>query len=67
MARILIDGGELFDVFVAHGVTREEIASMDLETVTQHVREMRTADPDLLALTDEEIARAILKYAREEA
>ena len=62
-----IDGGELFDLFTAHGTTRAEIASMDLATATRHVHEMRAEDVDDLGLTDEEIARAILKYAREEA
>ncbi|HUX78055.1 MAG TPA: hypothetical protein VMY40_15590 [Anaerolineae bacterium] len=59
-------GEYLFDQFVAHGVTRAEIARMDLKTLTQHIHEMRTAgaDVDDLALTDEEIARQILEFAR---
>jgi len=60
-------GAELFDLFAAHGVTTAEIAAMDVDTVTRHVAEMRQDEPDDLPLTNVEIARAILDYAREDA
>jgi hypothetical protein len=60
-----LDGEELFDLFTAQGVTREEVARLDLATVTLQVGQMRDADPfDDLEATDEEIAQAILEFAQ---
>ena len=55
---------QLFDLFVAHGTTREEIAKMNINTITRHIAEMRRDEPDDILLTDEQIAEKILSYAR---
>ena len=57
---------QLFDLFVAPGITTTDIAQMDVNTVTQHVAEMRRDEPDDIPMTDWEIAQAILDYARGE-
>lgn len=60
-------GAELFDIFVAHGVTTAEIAAMDADIMTLHVKQMRQDEPDDLPLTNEEIARLVLDYAQADA
>lgn len=60
-------GANLFDLFVAHGVTTAEIAAMDVDMMTLHVGQMRQSEPDELRLTSEEIARLILAYAQASA
>ena len=54
----------LFDTFAAPGVTREEIAVMDIATITEHVAQLRGNEPDSILMTDSEIAEAILAHAR---
>ena len=57
---------QLFDLFVAHGITTTEITQMDINTVTQHIAELRRDESDDIPMTDWEIAQAILDYARGE-
>ena len=55
--------GQLFDLFVAHGVTTAEIAEMSGKDIQRHIGEMRAAEPDDDPITDAEIADAIRRYA----
>ena len=57
-------GEELFNLFVEHSTTTAEIARMNVKTVEQHIREMRASEPDDILMSDREIARAILDYAK---
>jgi hypothetical protein len=63
-----LNGAELFKLFMHPKATVAEIAAMDLETLTSKVkyRRRRKVPPGAVspATTDEEIARAILAYAR---
>ena len=60
-------GHELFELFVGGQATSEEIASMDLSTITRQIEGMRQDDPDNIQMTDKEIAQAILNYAKKSA
>jgi hypothetical protein len=55
---------ELFNLFVGDHVIPAEIAGLRLATVARQVGELRRLEPDDIAMTDEEIARAILEFAR---
>jgi hypothetical protein len=63
-----LNGAELFKLFMHPRATVAEIAAMDLETLTAKVeyRRRRKVPPGAVSpvTTDEEIARAILAYAR---
>lgn len=54
-----------FDLFTAHGVTRQEIAQLNLETVTRQITELRQGQTDDLDLPNSEIAQRILDFARD--
>jgi hypothetical protein len=56
---------QLFDLFVEHSITAQEIAAMNLTDIERGVHELRQAQPqpDNLPLSDAEIARAIYTYA----
>ena len=58
---------ELFDRFVAHGVTTAEIAPMDPADLTRQIAQMRGDEPDSLHMTSAEIAARILHYAQQQA
>ena len=60
-----MSGAELFDRFVAHGVGVRDIAKMEPETIARQVGELRHDEPDDIPMSDDEIARAIMDYARE--
>jgi len=55
---------ELYDRFVAHGVTTEEVARMDLHKVGHQVRELREEPDEYPNLSCAGIALKILSYAR---
>jgi len=57
-------GEQLFNLFVEHSTTAAEVARMSVKAVEQHVREMRASEPDDIPMSDREIARAILDYAK---
>jgi len=58
-------GAELYELFVAPGITTDEIALMNIKTMAQQVHELREDDPDDdFNMTDQEIAEAILEYAK---
>ena len=62
------NSSELYDLFVAPGITYEEVADMSNETIRQQVHELRQDDPDDdIDLTDEEIADAVRRHAIFEA
>jgi len=58
-----MSGPNLFDLFVGHGVTTEEVAAMDVATIAAQVGEMQADDPVNVAMTDMEIAQSIHDYA----
>jgi hypothetical protein len=58
-----ISTDDLYDLFVAAGVTYEEIEAMDPETITRQVAELRSENPDDLDLTNDDIAQMIVRYA----
>jgi hypothetical protein len=61
-----MNGSELYDLFAADA-TMEDIARMDVTTeVVDQIRELRQSEPDNIDMTDEEIAAAIVKFARKE-
>ena len=49
---------QLFDLFVTHGVTVQEVAKMNLSTLQRQIRELRT-DPDDIRMTHRQIAKAM--------
>jgi len=55
-------GEELFDIFCGGQVSKAEVAEMRLETVYQHVYELRQEDDDI-DMSDHQIAVAILTFA----
>ena len=59
-------GAELFDLFVVHGVGTDEIARMSAGILAQQIHELRT-EPDDIDMSNGEIARAILAYAKEDS
>ncbi len=65
-----LNGAELSHLLLGRGTTATEIAAMDLEALTQKVayRRKKKVAPEAVdpAMTDEQIARAILDYARSE-
>jgi len=59
---------DLFDLFVAHGVTIGEIAAMvilGIERIERQIHELRVG-PDDLPYTDREIAEGIMRYCEAE-
>lgn len=59
-------GAELFELFVAPGILPSEILGMDIDVMTQQIHELRQDDPDDdIAMSDNEIAEAILEYAEQ--
>lgn len=61
---IQMTGEQLFDLFVAPGVTAAEIAKMSVGTLTHQIREMRDDQDDDILMSDRQIAVAILEYAK---
>ena len=57
-------GEELFDLFVAHGVSTLEIISGGLTNLHRQIGELRREEPDKFTLSDSEIANMIWDYAR---
>lgn len=53
----------LYEIFVAPETTCQEFATMDLLTATQHIHELREAEPDEIPMTDGAIARELLDFA----
>lgn len=59
-----ISSDEIYDLFVAPGVTYEEIAAMDRATLIQHVSQLHDGTQGLyLPLSDAEIAGIIIAHA----
>ena len=57
---------ELYDLFVSPHASIEEIAAQNLDTATRQIAELRNdaGRSDGIAYTDQEIAEAILAYAK---
>lgn len=58
----LLGDGELFDLFVGGQATVEEIAQLDLGTLTRQIAELRRDEPDDITMTNAEIAAGIYRY-----
>ena len=58
---------ELWDRFVAHGVTAAEIATLDHATLERQVHELRQAEPDELSFDDYAIAASLGYIAADRA
>ena len=56
---------ELFDLFVAHGTTVQEIAAMRPLEVAFQIAELRAVEPYEIRLTHIEIANRISDYAKD--
>ena len=60
-------GEELFALFIADGITTEEVAVTDFGDLMRHIAERRQQEPDDIGLSDMEIAMRIQDYATTEA
>ena len=56
---------ELFDLFVAHGTSVQEIAQCDAGMLTRQIAEMRKTEPDKIPLVNWQISDMIVKYAKD--
>ena len=55
---------QLYDLFVAHGAAVESVAAMAVNDLAQQIHEMREAESDDIPMSDLDVARAILDFAR---
>lgn len=55
---------ELFDLFVGGQADTTDIVQLDLATATRQIHELRQDEPDDIQMSDEQIATAILDYAK---
>ena len=60
-----MENSELYDRFVAPGVTYLDVSQMGIVTIERQIAEMRQDEPDNIPLSDTEIAQRIIWYARE--
>lgn len=65
--KAMTTGEQLFEQFIAHRITVDEIAKMDFGDLMRQIAEMRQDQPDDLGLSDMEIAMRIQDYAQSEA
>jgi len=59
------DPDNVYDMFVAPGVTRQEIADMATTDIEQHVAQLRADNPDTLPLENWEVVALIQQVAKE--